>query len=366
MNISVGIVGLPNVGKSTLFNALLKKQAALAANYPFATIEPNVGVVAVPDERLDKLAQITKTENSMSDLPPLKPAMIEFVDIAGLVKGAHAGEGLGNKFLSHIRDVKVIAHVVRAFEDKDVIREGSVGIKEDYETVTTELILADLDTLSNVNEKTLRTDTVLGSAVAKLKTHLNTGLPARSALLTDGEIEASRQLSLLTSKDEIIVLNVAENDYSDAKFDSIISEYSKKMSMDKNNFVVVSAKIEEELASLGEEDGRQYLKELGVTKSGLERLINCAYQKLGLMSFLTCGEKEVRAWTIKIGSNAVEASGEIHTDFMDKFIKAEVVSFEDFVSNNGWKGARDKGKARLEGRDYVMQDGDVVEFKIGR
>ncbi len=338
----------------------------MAANYPFATIEPNVGVVPVPDKRLDMLAEITRAENSMSDLPPLKPATVEFVDIAGLVKGAHEGEGLGNKFLSHIREVKVIAHVVRAFEDKDVIREGSVGIREDYETITTELILADLETLSKVNEKTLRTDTVLGSAVAKLKEHLNTGLPARSALLTPGEVGTVKQLSLLTSKDELIVLNVSESDYQDANFEEIISEYSKVMCMDSNNFVVVSAKIEEELASLDEEDGRQYLKELGVTKSGLERLINCAYQKLELMSFLTCGEKEVRAWTVKVGANAVEASGEIHTDFMDKFIKAEVVSYSDFVECNGWKGARDKGKARLEGRDYTINDGDVIEFKIGR
>lgn len=365
-NISVGIVGLPNVGKSTLFNALLKKQAALAANYPFATIEPNVGVVAVPDERLDKLAEITKTDNSMSDLPPLKPAMIEFVDIAGLVRGAHEGEGLGNKFLSHIREVKVVAHVVRAFEDKDVIREGSVGVKEDYETITTELILADLDTLSNINEKTLRTDTVLSSAVSKLKMHLDTGLPARSALLTDGEQEASRQLSLLTSKPEIIVLNVSENDYSEEKFEGIISQYSTVFGISSDDFVVVSAKIEEELATLGDSDAKEYLKELGVATSGLQRLIRTAYKKLGLISFLTCGEKEVRAWTTKVGANAVEASGEIHTDFMDKFIKAEVVSFDEFVDCDGWKGARDKGKARLEGRDYIVADGDVVEFKIGR
>jgi GTP-binding protein YchF len=366
MNLSVGIVGLPNVGKSTLFNALLKKQAALAANYPFATIEPNVGVVAVPDERLTALANITKEEVGMSELPPLKPAMIEFVDIAGLVKGASTGEGLGNKFLSHIREVRVIAHVVRAFEDPDVIREGSVGVKEDYETIMTELILADLETLSKMNEKTLRTDTVLSSAVAKLKSHLNTGLPARTALLTDGEQETIKQLSLLTSKPEIIVLNVTEDNYSESKFMGIISEYAKSMGMEEKNFVVVSAKIESELASLGDEDAKEYLKELGVEKSGLERLIQKAYEKLGLMSFLTCGEKEVRAWTIKIGATAVEAAGEIHTDFMDKFIKAEVVHFTDFVECGGWKGSREKGKAGLEGKDYIMHDGDIVEFKIGR
>ncbi len=366
MNISVGIVGLPNVGKSTLFNALLKKQAALAANYPFATIEPNVGIVAVPDDRLTHLAEITKEEVGMSDLPPIKPAMVEFVDIAGLVKGASSGEGLGNKFLSHIREVRVIAHVVRAFEDKDVIREGSVGVKEDYETIITELILADLDTLSKINEKTLRTDTVLSSAVTKLRTHMDIGLPARTALLTSGEEEVVKQLSLLTSKPEIMVLNIGEDSYSESKFDVVISEYSKLLGMEKSNMVVVSAKIESELAELGDVDAKEYLKELGVEKSGLERLIQKAYEKLGLMSFLTCGEKEVRAWTVKIGTTAVEAAGEIHTDFMDKFIKAEVVSYNDFVECNGWKGAREKGKAGLQGKEYVMQDGDVVEFKIGR
>lgn len=365
-NLSVGIVGLPNVGKSTLFNALLKKQAALAANYPFATIEPNVGVVAVPDTRLETLAKITKEEEGMSELPPLKPALIEFVDIAGLVKGASEGEGLGNKFLSHIREVRVIAHVVRAFEDADVIREGSVGIKEDYETIMTELVLADLDTLSKVNEKSLRMDAVLAGAVSKLKTHMDTGLPARSALLSDKEQEATKQLSLLTSKPEIIVLNVSEFDYSEENFGKIISQYAEAFGMESQNFVVVSAKIESELASLGDEDAKAYLKELGVDKSGLERLIQTAYTNLGLMSFLTCGEKEVRAWTIKIGATAVEAAGEIHTDFMSKFIKAEVVSYNDFIECNGWKGAREKGKAGLHGKEYIMHDGDVVEFKIGR
>lgn len=366
MNLSVGIVGLPNVGKSTLFNALLKKQAALAANYPFATIEPNVGVVPVPDSRLDSLAEITKSEEGMSELPPIKPAMVEFVDIAGLVRGAHEGAGLGNKFLANIREVKVIAHVVRAFEDPDVLREGSVGIKDDYETITTELILSDLETLSNVNEKTLRTDTVLNSAVTILKKHLDTGLPARTALLSEGEEEAAKTLQLLTSKPEIIVLNVSESDYSEEMFGNFIKNYSGSMQMGEENFVIVSAKIEEELAGLDDTDALDYLKELGVEKSGLERLIQKAYEKLGLISFLTAGVKEVKAWTIKKGSNAVEASGEIHTDFMDKFIKAEVVGFDDFITCQGWKGSRERGKARLEGRDYIMNDGDVVEFKIGR
>jgi len=366
MNLSVGIVGLPNVGKSTLFNALLKKQAALAANYPFATIEPNVGIVAVPDSRLDRLAEITKEEEGMSDLPPKKFATVEFYDIAGLVKGASQGEGLGNKFLAHIREVKVIAHVVRGFEDGDVIREGSVGVKEDYETISFELILADIETLTKINEKSLRMDPVLQSAVSKLKLHLDGGLPARTALLSEKELEAAMPLSLLTSKPEIIVLNVGEEDYSEEKIEKIITDYAAKMSLDRSMFVVISAKIESELAELGEEDAKEYLKDLGVSVSGLERLIQKAYEKLGLMSFLTAGEKEVRAWTTKIGANAVEAAGEIHTDFMAKFIKAEVVGFGDFTENKGWKGSRNTGKAKLEGRDYIMQDGDIVEFKIGR
>lgn len=365
-NLSVGLVGLPNVGKSTLFNALLKKQAALAANYPFATIEPNVGIVPVPDERLVRLAEITKEEEGMVELPPIKSALVEFVDIAGLVAGASKGEGLGNKFLSHIREVRVIAHVVRAFEDENVIREGSVGVKEDYETITMELVLADMETLSKMNEKALRMDPILSATVEKLKKHLDTGLPARTALLNDKEEEVMKGLSLLTSKPEIIVLNVTEGDYQEEKFETLTKQYAQAFSMDEENFVVVSAKIESELAELGEEDAKEYLKDLGVEKSGLERLIQKAYEKLGLVSFLTSGEKEVKAWTIKVGSNAVEAAGEIHTDFMAKFIKAEVVGYSDFISSNGWKGARNTGKARLEGRDYVMQDGDVVEFKIGR
>ena len=347
MNLSVGIVGLPNVGKSTLFNALLKKQAALAANYPFATIEPNVGIVPVPDERLERLAQIIKESDSRGLLSPIVPATVEFVDIAGLVKGASEGEGLGNKFLAHIREVKIIAHVVRVFEDKDVVRyidekearpltpersdggRGVVDPKSDYEVIRTELGIADLDAKGDK----------------------------------------------LTEKPELVVLNVSEGQYNDSEIDKVTKEYSKMLDVSPDKIIVISAKIEEELASLSEPDQKEYLKELGVNMSGLERLIKKAYELLGLISFLTAGEKEVRAWTIKKGSNAVEAAGEIHTDFMKKFIKAEVVSYPDFIGSGlvprglgevGWKGARAQGKARMEGRDYIMQDGDVVEFKIGR
>ncbi|OGH16975.1 MAG: hypothetical protein A3C30_01855 [Candidatus Levybacteria bacterium RIFCSPHIGHO2_02_FULL_40_18] len=320
MNLSVGIIGLPNVGKSTLFNALLKKQAALAANYPFATIEPNVGVVPVPDERLVRLAEITKEEEGMASSPPIKPATVEFVDIAGLVKGASEGAGLGNKFLSYIRKVRIIAHVVRVFEDPNVVKEGSVDPKSDYEIVRTELALSDLD---------------------------SKGDP-------------------LAEKPEIIVLNVSEGDYNPVSIKRLTDEYSNLLETSKDKIIVISAKIEEELATLSDEEQKQYLADLGLKESGLERLIKKAYSELGLISFLTCGEKEVRAWTIRAGTNAQNAAGEIHTDFIKNFIKAEIVSYEDFIANKGWKGSRAAGKARLEGKDYIVNDGDVIEFKIGR
>lgn len=363
-NISVGIVGLPNVGKSTLFNALLKKQQALAANYPFATIEPNVGIVAVPDPRLDTLAEITKEEEKMTELPPLKPATVEFVDIAGLVKGASEGAGLGNKFLSHIREVKIIAHVVRAFEDENVIREGSVDTKSDYETITTELILSDLQTLQKTLENR-KIELPKKQAAELLVEALNGGKRAHDAVLTDEQKEAVMDLMLLTFKPEIVVLNVSESDYTPQKIEEITDKYAALLSKPRESIVVICAQIESDLAGLTEDEQKEYLKDLGLQTSGLERLIQKAYSTLGLISFLTAGEKEVRAWTIKKGTNAQMAAGEIHTDFIKKFIKAEVVGYTDFVANNGWKGSREKGKARLEGKDYIMQDGDVVEFKIG-
>lgn len=379
MNLSIGIVGLPNVGKSTLFNALLKKQQAFVANYPFATIEPNVGVVPVPDDRLEKLAEITKTEEKMSNLPPIKPAVVNFVDIAGLVKGASEGAGLGNKFLSHIREVSVVAHVVRVFEDPNVIREGSVNprpqspegeadggqAKQDYDTIRTELQIADLSTLTNLSEKALRTDAVKNAAVGKLRAVLESGKNAVETNLTDEEKLSIKEFNLLTSKPEIIVLNVSEENYNPVTISDVIEQYSSLLSLEKHKIIVICAKIEADLASLSEDEQKEYLNDLGFESSGLSRLIQKAYEELGLISFLTSGEKEVRAWTIKRGSSAVLAAGEIHTDFMKKFIKAEVVHFEDFVQNQGWKQSREHGKALLEGKDYVMQDGDVVEFKIG-
>lgn len=364
MNLSVGIVGLPNVGKSTLFNALLKKQQALAANYPFATIEPNVGIVPVPDVRLTKLAEITKEEEKMDSLPPIKPATVEFVDIAGLVKGASEGAGLGNKFLSHIREVSVIAHVVRAFEDADVVREGSVSPEEDYSTIQTELILADLQTVQKVLENR-KIDPAKKSAAEKIQHALDSGKRAYDVQLEDKERDAISDLFFITGKPEVIVLNVSEEQYSEENIALVTEKFAEAMNMPAEKFVVICAKIEAELAGLSEDEQQEYLSDLGIMQSGLERLIRKAYQELGFVSFLTAGEKEVRAWTTKVGSTAPEAAGEIHTDFTKKFIKAEVISYEDYVLLNGVKAARTAGKARLEGRDYIMKDGDVVEFKIG-
>lgn len=331
MSLKVGIVGLPNVGKSTLFNALLKKQQAYVANFPFATIEPNVGVVPVPDSRLQELAQVVKDSEGMGNLPPKVPATVEFVDIAGLIAGAHKGEGLGNKFLTHIREVDAICHVVRAFTDPDIIKEGSVDPKSDFEIIKTELDLADYE--------------MMETSKTKNKGNLPDNLP------------------LFSKKPIIVVLNVDENHLSEAG--SITQKYAQELEVSEDQVVVVCAKVESELAALDEEEQKAYLRDLGVEESGLERLAQKAFKTLGLITFLTAGEKEVRAWTINKGIDAQNAAGVIHTDFIKKFIKAEVVKYEDFVSTGGWKKSREAGKARLEGRDYIVQDGDVIEFKIG-
>lgn len=331
MSLKVGIVGLPNVGKSTLFNALLKKQQAFVANFPFATIEPNVGVVPVPDNRLKRLSQVIKESENLSNLPPEVPATVEFVDIAGLIAGAHKGEGLGNKFLSHIREVDAICHVLRAFSDPDIIKKGSVDPKSDFETVKTELDLADLEMLERSKEK-------------------NRGV-------------TPEDLPLFSKKPILVVLNVDEKDLTQSS--TYAEKYAAQLGVSVDQVVVISAKVESELASLFEDEQKTYLADLGVQESGLERLAKKAFATLGLITFLTAGEKEVRAWTLRAGTPALAASGEIHTDFMSKFIKAEVVTFEDFVAVGGWKNAREQGKTRLEGKDYIVQDGDVIEFKIG-
>lgn len=335
MNLKIGIVGLANVGKSTLFNALLKKQAALAANYPFATIEPNIGVVPVPDARLAKLAEITMAEDKLEKLPPLVPATVEFVDIAGLVKGASEGQGLGNKFLSHIREVDIICHLVRHFPDPNIIHvDGSVDPKRDKETIEMELILADLQTLEKQKDK----------KYDALKSALNEGKMARD-VVTD--LDDVRELQLLTMKPVMYVANVAEDQIKTVEG------------------LAICAETEAQLAALSEEEQKEYLTSLGLESSGLDRLIKKAYDTLGLISFLTTGAIESRAWTIERGMKAPQAAGVIHTDFEKKFIKADVLAFDDFISLGGWKKARDVGKVRSEGKEYQMQDGDVVEFKVG-
>lgn len=351
--VSVGIVGLPNVGKSTLFNALLKKQQALAANYPFATIEPNIGIVPVADSRLQKLQEIIHATTPGVE-PPIKPATVEFVDIAGLVKGASEGAGLGNKFLSHIREVQVICEVVRYFKNTDTIHVASkVDPDSDKTVVNTELMLADLQTLEKQHEPKrngTKEELLKHVVIEKLRKALNEGTLVTEVELTDEEKLLIRDLQLLTMKPIIYVANVDEEQLSDVY---------------PPDTIPISAKIESELAALSEDEQKEYLKDLGLEYSGLERLIKKAYETLGLISFLTAGEKEVRAWTIEKGANAQHAAGTIHTDFAKAFIKAEIVSFEDFVQFGGWKGSREAGKTRFEGRDYIMQDGDVVEFKIG-
>lgn len=367
MNLSVGIVGLPNVGKSTLFNALLKKRVALSANYPFATVEPNTGVVAVPDERLQKLAEMTKIEEKMADLPPIVPAVVEFVDIAGLVKGASSGEGLGNQFLSHIREVDAIIHVLRDFEDPNIIRAGSETPDADRLTIETELALADLQTLEKLipaQEKQARVaKDALETEKLELLNRLKRDLDEGIVILGKYEIGDERvgewfeHLPLLTLKPVLLVYNVSESEYSNK-----IKDLSDSV---RENSLVISAKLEEELADLADEERLEYLKELGIEQTGLERLINKAYELLGLMSFLTAGKKEVRAWTIKQGTKAPQAAGVIHTDFEKKFIRAEVIGYEQLIKTGSLKRAKESGLLRTEGKDYMMKDGDVVEFLIG-
>jgi len=365
MSLSVAIVGLPNVGKSTLFNALLSKQQAFAANYPFATIEPNVGIVPVPDERLSKLAPIVGTTK-------LVPATVTFLDIAGLVKGASQGEGLGNKFLSHIREASVILHVVRSFADSNVIQTGSGDSVEDYLTIETELQLADLSTLEKQKEphgKVEKADTIRWSAVQKLRVGLESGTSARMVELTEEELEASSELFLLTAKPQMFCLNTDEVGMS--KSGTLISNFvdglrAKHIDILETDCVTICAKLEEELAGFDTTERLEYLKSAGIERTGLENMIAAAYKRLGLQSFLTAGELEVRAWTIPVGTVAPDAAGVIHTDFVKHFISAKVCHYNDFVELGGWKPAAEKGKVRTEGKTYVMQEGDVVEFMIGK
>lgn len=365
MSLQIGIVGLPNVGKSTLFNALLKKQVALAANYPFATIEPNVGVVEVPDERLEVLAEVTKESEKLKVLPPLKYALVEFVDIAGLVAGASKGEGLGNQFLANIRQTDAICHVLRHFSDPNVLREGSIDPEQDLAVIRTELQLADLETLQKQHPPkgaASKEDKDKWQVIEQFTKEIELG----KNLNCQSEIEklVAKELCLLTAKKEIFAINTDETDL--AKTTEITTAFASKLKVNQAQIVIISAKIESELATLAEEDQSLYMQDLGIKESGLSRLAKVAYETLELQSFLTAGEIEVKAWTIQKGSTAQEAAGVIHTDFSKKFISARVVSFLDFTKLGGWVACKEVGKVRQEGRDYFMQDGDIVEFMIGK
>ncbi|MFP5098219.1 redox-regulated ATPase YchF [Staphylococcus equorum] len=363
MALTAGIVGLPNVGKSTLFNAITKA-GALAANYPFATIDPNVGIVEVPDSRLNKLAEMVQPKKTI-------PTTFEFTDIAGIVKGASKGEGLGNKFLSHIREVDAICQVVRAFDDDNVTHvSGRVDPVDDIEVINMELVLADLESVEKRLPKAekmakQKDKNAVNEAriLARIKEALEEGNPVRSLEFNDEDQKFVNQAQLLTSKEMLYIANVGEDEIGDEDNEKVklIREYASK---EDSEVIVISAKIEEEIATLEDEDREMFLEDLGIEEPGLDRLIRTTYDLLGLATYFTAGVQEVRAWTFISGMTAPQCAGIIHTDFERGFIRAEVTSYDDYVEFNGENGAKDAGKQRLEGKEYIMKDGDVVHFRF--
>jgi len=361
MGIKCGIVGLPNVGKSTLFNALTAAEIP-AENYPFCTIDPNVGVVTVPDTRLDALADIVKPEK-------IVPTIVEFVDIAGLVEGASEGQGLGNQFLAHIRETHATAHLVRCFENDDIVHvAGRINPLDDIEVIDTELMLSDLETVQKVHqraEKAAKTNEKAAVArrdgLQKLLTALGEGKPARSVTFAEGEDDARNELHLITAKPVMYVANVAEDSPADNPH---VAAVRKLAAAQGAEVVVISASIEAEIARLPEAERAEFLESAGLTEPGLNRVIRSAYKLLGLKTFYTAGPKEVRAWTVKHDATAPQAAGAIHTDFERGFIRAEVIGYEQYVARRGEQGAREAGELRLEGKTYVVQEGDVIHFRF--
>ena len=361
MAITCGIVGLPNVGKSTLFNALTAAEIA-AENYPFCTIEPNVGVVPVPDPRLQALAGIVEPEK-------IVPTTMEFVDIAGLVAGASKGEGLGNQFLGNIRETRAIAHVVRCFENDDVTHvAGKIDPLDDIETINTELALADLESVekqlakAEKHAKTAQKEALfVRDTLRKIKAHLDEGLSARMLALEDNERDILKTLHLITAKPVMYIANVSENGFEGNLHLDAVREYARNEGAE---VVAICAAIEAEIAVLDDEDKSVFLDDLGFDEPGLNRVIRGGYALLGLQTFFTAGKKEVRAWTTRTGATAPQAAGEIHTDFEKGFIRAEVIAYDDYIAGNGEQGAKEAGRLRLEGKDYVVQEGDVMHFRF--